>query len=134
MRDNKFTKRSMGGFSFNILDTATERYGDWVDPKISMVRIIQKSGSTFLEFFLSNAGVERFNLDFIIGDEDTLEPLFSPNFSAQSNAERFFNELDLFSIVMTGVGDLLFTKEGLDAAAELCEADKGEPLGIFTRR
>lgn len=106
------------GFSFNILPELKIRYGDWVDPQITNVRIIHKSGSVFLEvtrcnFSLYDEEVKRINLDFIVDDPEIDEtPLFSPYYSAQSNAERFFNDLDLYSIEMTGIGEILFTEEG----------------------
>lgn len=38
--------------------------------------------------------------------------LFSPMYSAQDNANSFFNRLDLYSMLMTGIGDLLLQKAG----------------------
>ena len=128
------------GFSFNILPELKIRYGDWVEPQITNVRIIHKSGSAFLEVTQHTSGlydeeVKRINLDFIVDDPEMDEtPLFSPYYSAQYNAERFFNDLDLYSIEMTGIGDILFTKEGSDAAVKYCRADKGKIGGRIYRR
>lgn len=126
------------GFSLNILEDLKKRYGDWVEPTITRVRILQKQGGTFLEINYSTeaqkARVERFDLDFIADDLNNLEPLFSSRFKPQYNAERFFEDLDLFSMMMTGVGDLLFTEKGGAVASKFSGADKGKPLGDFTRR
>lgn len=74
MQDNKLNNYlQSNGFSVNILDTLKERYGDWVVPNITRVRIIQKLGSAFLEINYNSTGSqdmesERLNLDFIIED------------------------------------------------------------------
>ena len=60
--------------------------------------------------------------------------MFLPSYSAQYNADRFFDELDLYSIVMTGMGDLLFSDRGLEDAVKYCGADKGEPTGEINSR
>lgn len=126
------------GFSLNILDELKERYGDWVDTDITNLRIVQKKGSAFLEVSRNTNSydeeIKRVNLDFIIEDIEEDERLFSTISSAQHNAERFFDQLDLYSIVMTGIGDVLFTAEGIEEAAEYCGADKGEPRGEYTSR
>ncbi len=126
------------GFSSNILPALKNRYGDWVNPDILSVRIIQKGGTPTLEVVyrsssLSDEELRRMDLDFIAeGDPKKFEDelMFSPMYSAQDNADTFFNKLDLYSMVMTGVGDLFFTKEGLEDAENYCRASKGH---VFSR-
>lgn len=123
-------------FSLDLLPTLKERYGDWVKPEIVSVRIIHKGGSAFLEVTnfakgLFDEEIKRVDLNFI-GDRN--EPLFSPNRRAQENADRFFDELDLYSIVMTGIGELLFTSEGIDQAVKVSGADGTGVNGNITRR
>lgn len=130
------------GFSLNILPTLIERYGDWVNPSISSVRIVQKEGVSMLEVTYKTQGLcdeelKRVNLDFISSgdfEEDEDELLFSPSYSAQYNADRFFDELDLYSICMTGIGDVLFSEQGLKEAVQYCGADTGESTGQINNR
>ncbi|MHC4616926.1 MAG: caspase family protein [Planctomycetota bacterium] len=122
--------------SDSILSSLRERYGDWVKPWIVDVRIIHKGGTAFLEVTsaergLSDEELKRVDLGFIVRDGN---PMFSPRRSAQENADFFFDELDLYSVVMTGIGTLLFTEEGVEAAAELSGADTGVAHGDITQR
>jgi hypothetical protein len=116
-----------------------ERYGDWVEPSISRVRIVQQSEDVFLEVTYNDSQdikLKRLNLNFIADgdDDDTGKLMFLPEFNAQHNAEMFFDKLDLYSIEMTGVGELLFSKEGDNAAAKYSGAEKGKPNGNITKR
>lgn len=124
-------------FSFGLLSSLKERYKDWVKPNLLNVRIIHKDGKAFLEVAnkahgLYDENIKRVDLNFIRADEDEL--LFSPSLRAQENADLFFDELDLYSMVMTGIADFLFTEEGLQEAAKLSGADKGMPNGNLIRR
>lgn len=85
------------------------------------IRILQKDGQTFLEVTYDSDYIVTEDLGFII---DGPEPMFPPSQHPQSNADRFVNELDLYSIVMTGIGDILFSGEGLNEAARVCGAVK----------
>ena len=130
------------GFSFNILSVLKDRYGDWVKPDITNVSIIHKNRAAWLEVTSSSNALfdeksERVKLDFIADvneEEDDYEVLFSPETSAQESANRFFDDLDLSSILMVGIGDLIFTEKGEEEASQLCIADDGKPLGNITRR
>jgi hypothetical protein len=123
------------GFSYNMLPTLIERYGDWIKPEITNLRIIHKDKRSFFEVTnrqgkILDEMVQRIDLDFI-GSEN--KPLFSPEFCAQVNADRFFDDLDLYSILMTGLGELIFTQAGIEEAVKLCGAKSGNPVTI-TRR
>lgn len=128
------------GFSLNILVSLTERYGDWVNESITSVRIVQKDGSSFLEVTYKTLGlfdeeIKRVNLDFIAGGDSKIdEPIFSPSYSAQYNADRFFDEMNLFSLLMTGIGDVLFTEKGLVDACKLCNASTDKPIDNINSR
>jgi hypothetical protein len=124
------------GFSLDIALTLRKRYGDWVQSEISSVRVLHKDGSAFLEVNYSSSGLydeesKRVNLDFIGSGSG---PLFLPTRRAQENADRFFDQLDLYSILMTGIGELLFTREGTQAAARHSGADRGRSSRRITRR
>jgi hypothetical protein len=124
-------------FSFDLLTSLKERYKDWVEPNILSVRIVHKDGKAFLEVTNRASGlydedIKRVDLNFIHADEDEL--LFSPSRRAQENADLFFDELDLYSMVMIGIADLLFTEEGHKQAIRLSGADKGKSKGNITRR
>lgn len=127
------------GVSFDILAVLRERYGDWAKPEIRTVRILYKDALTYLEVTYRSHGLfdeetKRVDLGFIIKDPEKDQPLFSAHRRAQDNAERFFDELDLYSILMTGIGALFFTKEGEMAAAKLSGASEGKPRGDILRR
>ncbi|MBC8465587.1 hypothetical protein H8D57_01035 [bacterium] len=129
-------------FSINILDALKDRYGDWVKADITNVRIIHKDRIAWLEVTTSAKGffdeeTKRLKLDFISNFDEENEfddLLFSPETSAQGSADRFFDDMDLYSILMVGIGDLIFTEEGEAGASMLCETKDGKPLGNITRR
>lgn len=130
------------GFSTNILDSLKERYGDWIKPQITNIRIIHKDQIAWLEVTTSAEGflaeeTKRMKLDFISDfdeEKEFDELLFSPETSAQDSADRFFDNMDLGSILMLGIGDLFFTEESEAEASMLCETKDGKPLGNITRR
>ncbi len=106
------SKQTMNfGCSFSILPGLRDRYGDWVKPEITNVRIIHKDKVSWLEITTSSQGffdeeTKRVKLNFIcdIDDENMLEDtLFSPETSAQENADRFLDDMNLYSIVMVGI-------------------------------
>jgi hypothetical protein len=124
------------GFSLDLLPTLKQRYGDWVRTEISSVRVIHKQESAFLEVTSAASGlfdeeVRRVDLNFIVSDD---EPLFSPTRRAQENADCFFDKFDLYSIVMTGIGDLLFTADGMSEAVKLSGANGTGPKGEITSK
>ncbi|MBS3968881.1 MAG: hypothetical protein KGZ94_02065 [Clostridia bacterium] len=130
---------SIDGFSLNILSELLERYGDWVDPDLKRLRIVQKANTTFLEATYdtnsnNRKGIVRESLNFIMEDIGKRLHLFPTTSTPQENAERFFDKLDLYSIVMTGIGDMLFSEDGVNAALEYIGAVKGECNEDITRR
>jgi hypothetical protein len=130
------------GFSTNILDFLKERYGDWVKPEITNIRIIHKDQIAWLEVTTSKQGIfdeetKRMRLDFIVDTDEGKKfdnPLFSPETSAQDSADQFFDEMDLYSILMVGIGDLIFTERGEAEASTFCMSEDGKAVGNITRR
>jgi len=131
------------GFSTNILDSLKERYGDWVKPEITSIRIIHKGQIAWLEVTTAakdfhGEETKRMKLNFIsdFDDENELDDhlLFSPETSAQDSADRFFDEMDLYSILEVGIGDLIFTEQGEVEASMLCETSDGKSRGRITRK
>jgi len=130
------------GSSSNIVESLRDRYGDWVKPDITDVRIIHKDQVAWLEVTTNKQGIfdeetKRMRLDFIVDTDEGKKfdnPLFSPETNAQESADRFFDDMDLYSILMVGIGDLIFTEQGEAAASMLCETSDGKPRGTITRR
>ena len=121
------------GFSVNVIDVIRDRYGSWVNENLDSVRIVHRADAVFLEVreVLKNAReetVRRIDLGFI-GSRG--EPLFSPYRTAQENADSFFDKLDLFSILMTGIGEDLFNKAGIERAVLVSGAKEGDCKGDF---
>ncbi len=111
--------------SSDILPELKEKYSQWLRPEIISVRIIQKNRTVLLEIAtkmehksLADEEIKRTDLGFIA--EDTDNPLFPSERTAQENAEYFVNQFDPYSIMMCTD---LFTAEGCKEVNELYKSN-----------
>jgi hypothetical protein len=90
----------------DITERLRSKYGDYLRPEISTVRIVQVPGRVWLEIteekeitgYLQDQLIHRSDLAFIAGHEDQF---FSPTDDVRRNAIKFVEEFGPFSIIMT---------------------------------
>lgn len=120
----------------DLIGDLRRRYGDWVAPHVCAVRIVRHSGRLFFEV---NSRVNDHDLDEVIRRIDlSFISGFGLNeanavVSTDESAAGFFDALDLYSLVMTGLAELLFAPAGIEEAARVSGALGGEPRGSITR-
>jgi hypothetical protein len=95
-------------YAKNIFHSLTERYKTWLKPSIIDVRIVQTQERVWLEIteeeemagYLVDQIIIRNDLTLCSGD-DLQGRHFSPNDSVSSNAIKFIQTWDPYSIIMT---------------------------------
>lgn len=86
-----------------------EKYSAYIHPDIAAVKIVQTPGRVWLEITTENesAGylvdqiIRRTDLAFIIDDVEEDEVFFKPEDDVRVNANKFVNDYDEYSIMMT---------------------------------
>ncbi|HEY4437309.1 MAG TPA: GIY-YIG nuclease family protein [Lelliottia sp.] len=85
-----------------------KKYSTYIPPNITAVKIVQTSGRVWLEITTENesAGylvdqiIRRTDLAFIVNDDED-EAFFRPEDDVRVNANKFVNDYDEYSIMMT---------------------------------
>lgn len=106
----------------DIFDRLHEKYPTYLKPDIVAVRIVQPKECVWLEIttedsvqgYLKDQTIKRTDLGFISGGPE--EQFFDPKNSVSVNAEKFVNEFDAYSIIMTV--DLFHEEAGREVARE----------------
>ncbi|MEW8146619.1 MAG: GIY-YIG nuclease family protein [Candidatus Thiodiazotropha endolucinida] len=108
--------------AIEIMDGLKKKYAKWLKKNIVSVRIVQPKERVWLETtqeeqmggYLVDQKIKRTDLGFIGEDSDDM--YFSTEDEISINAEKFVNELDPYSIIMTTD---LFDEEGCNEVKEL---------------
>ena len=106
--------------SMEIMPQLLQRFGKFINPKISSIRIYQTNDRVCLEYtedeyianHLKNQHITREDLGYIIEEVDIEEKTFSVNFSIGINVNRFL-ALDNYSMAI--IAGKIFTDEWFKA-------------------
>ena len=107
-----------------ILPHLKELYHGWLKPDIVSVSIVQPPGICFLQITrqaeeLSESKiVEREDLQVFVKGDDS-DSMFSSEATVEQNTAKFLNELDAYSLIMTGMP--LFTRQAIQEIAHIWE-------------
>lgn len=109
--------------AIDITGGLLSKYSQWMRADIVSVRIVQPNERVWLEItreselagYLIDQTVTRTDLGFISEGEDEQCPFFSPNSPISLNAQKFINEYEPYSIIMTTD---LFHDEGANEVHE----------------
>ncbi|NTU28833.1 GIY-YIG nuclease family protein [Brevibacillus sp. HB1.1] len=117
LSSNSTSQKNTTYEAVEILGNLKEKYNDWIISEISSVRVYQTYGKVYLEITkddyirsdLVDQYIKRTDLGFITAEYDDL--FFDPALPVTTNADRFINEFDPYSII--NCIDELFTKEAI---------------------
>lgn len=117
---NKNTQKNDKYEAIEILPQLIEKYGDYINPKLSSIKIYQTNERVYLEVtedtyisdYLKDQHIYRQDLGYMIEDVEIEERTFNPDLPIHFNVERFL-ALDNCSMVVCA--SEIFTEEGVKA-------------------